>query len=84
MAVGGIDALDGRTDGHTFALCSLLIWTQLRVFYVFFGFANIIIILFYYCCNMYLLPCHGEIKIIKNTSDQQCSLKTAMSKVKMS
>jgi len=33
---------------------------------VFFSFANIIIILFYYycCCIMYLLPCHGEIKII--------------------
>jgi len=35
----------------------------------FFGFASIIIILFYlyYYCIMYLLPCHGEIKIIKIT-----------------
>ena len=35
----------------------------------FFCFANIITILFYYyyyCCIMYLLTCHGEIKIIKN------------------
>jgi len=33
-------------------------------------FANIIIILFYYyyCCIMYLLPCHGEIKLINTVT----------------
>ena len=44
----------------------------------FFGFANIIVILFYYyvLCIMYLLPCHGE---NKENKDYHCSLQSVCS-----
>jgi len=58
-------------------------FTDMDLTACFFGFANIIIILFYYycCCIMYLLPCHGEIKLIKNPKQTEDSMRCASARL---